>query len=320
MSESLPLQPGSPVAVTVDELLALRRLAQSLRRRQKIRSAAPQSGALHSRALGRGLDFAELREYQPGDDIRQIDWNVTARSGKPHTKLYSLEREKPCFFVLDLRASMAFGTRGVFKSVQAARILAVLAWSACLANDRVGGLVFSDRGHTEIRPQSGRRGLMQLFSAVLSHWPEAGAPGEVGPVQAPRLADAAKRLGRLAHTGSTLWFISDFAGFDESAKPAFAGLMPHNQLNTVIVADPLEQTLPPPGQYRLTAGEMELTIDTHAGERRHAYRQQFIARRERLSGFFLRGRHHADTVWTDLDLATQAQGLLSGRLLTERDT
>ena len=308
-------QSTSPVAVSMDELLNLRRLAQSLQRRQKTRSAAPQSGAMHSRALGRGLDFAELREYQPGDDIRQIDWNVTARSGKPHTKLYALEREKPCFFVLDLRPAMAFGTRGVFKSVLAARLLAVLAWSASMANDRVGGIVFGGQGHTEVRPQSGRRGLMQLFSAILSHWPQARHEDASDPTA---LSDAARRLGRLAHAGSTLWFISDFAGFDDAAKPAFAGLMPHNQLNTVIIADPLERQLPPPGQYRLASGGQTLTIDTRGQQRRDAYTQAFADRRAGLSAFFLRGRHHADTVWTDLDLTTQAQALLSGRLLAER--
>ncbi|MDO6461132.1 DUF58 domain-containing protein [Granulosicoccaceae sp. 1_MG-2023] len=319
MSAVLPDHPSSPVSVSRDELLGLRRLASGLQRRRPLRSAAPQSGPQHSRALGRGLDFAELREYQPGDDIRQIDWNVTARTGKPHTKLYSLEREKPCFFVLDLRPAMAFGTRGVFKSVLAARLMAVLAWSAQLANDRVGGIVFSAQGHSEIRPQGGRRGLMQLFSAVLQHWP---APhSEAGQVQAGEAAlrDVALRLGRLAHAGSTLWFISDFSGFDEAAKPAFAGLMPHNQLNTVLVADPLERRLPPPGRYRLAAGADSLTIDTRSAARRDAYRQRFEQRRAALSGFFLRGRHHYDTVWTDTDLPLQAEALLCGRPLTERE-
>lgn len=157
---------ASPASTSLDELVLLRRAAQALQRRVSRKSAAPLSGGSVSRRLGRGLDFAEVREYQPGDDVRMIDWKVTARSGKAHTKLFVEERERPVLLVVDFRAGMRFGTRGMYKSVLAARLAALLGWCAVASHDRVGGFVFTDDWHDEIRPTAGRRGLMSLFRAI----------------------------------------------------------------------------------------------------------------------------------------------------------
>ena len=119
---------ASPASTSLDELVKLRSAAQALQRQMRKKSAAPLSGGSVSRRLGRGLDFAEVREYQPGDDVRMIDWKVTARSGKAHTKLFVEERERPVLLVVDFRASMRFGTRGMYKSVLAARLAALLGW------------------------------------------------------------------------------------------------------------------------------------------------------------------------------------------------
>ncbi|MDD5114985.1 MAG: DUF58 domain-containing protein, partial [Methylobacter sp.] len=118
-----------------------------------------QSGGYVSRFKGRGMEFDETRLYQPGDDIRSIDWRVTARTGKTHTKLFREERERPVFIAVDDRAAMHFATRGVFKSVLAAKLAGLLAWTAQHHGDRMGGQIFSDNSCRELKPQNGRHAV-----------------------------------------------------------------------------------------------------------------------------------------------------------------
>jgi len=149
----------SPTTVSVAELVALRRTVGKLNRRAGKRVVAPVSGSSTSAALGRGLDFSEVREYHGGDDVRLIDWKVTARTGRAHTKLFTEERERPFLIAIDLRPPMFFGTRVAFKSVVAARLCAIVAWAAATQRDRVGGLVFNNNQLLEIKPQAGSRGM-----------------------------------------------------------------------------------------------------------------------------------------------------------------
>ena len=133
------------VSIRLKTLIDLAKsIAMLKRRRHQIK--AGQNGEYVSRFKGRGMEFDETRIYQPGDDIRSIDWRVTARSDKTHTKVYREERERPVFISVDYRPTMAFATRGVFKSVQAAKIAGLLAWSAQANGDRIGGQIFNEHG------------------------------------------------------------------------------------------------------------------------------------------------------------------------------
>jgi len=166
---SSPASPSvsSPVSTDRAELIALRLDAQGVLRSKRKRVRQVQTGASVSKALGRGLDFAESRIYQPGDDIRNMDWNVTARSGIAHTKLFVEEKEKPVFLLIDLGPSMWFATRGMFKAMLAARLATLLAWCAAGSNDRVGGIVVAGNWHREIKPRAGRHGVMSLIRSLL---------------------------------------------------------------------------------------------------------------------------------------------------------
>lgn len=305
MSMELP-ENTSPVAVSVDELLDYRYLAKALNQSKKRVVSTERSGEMQSRALGRGLDFAELREYQAGDDIRQIDWNVTARTGKPHTKLFRLEKERPCFVVIDLRLGMSFATRCAFKSVIASRLAALLAWSAVMGNDRVGGLVFSDFGHFEVKPETGRRGLIRLFKAIADRFNEPQAE-QVNPDAFP---DAIARLSRIAHTGSTIWICSDFQGLDARCRSRFSSLMKHNVVNAIQIADVMEANLPPPGDYLLRSEKGELRVDTRSKQSRGAYRSQFDDYQQQLRQLFNGGRHTFRCVYTHDDLVEKASDVL----------
>ena len=154
------------IHVSTQHLIQLRHAAQSLPlKTAKVR--ALQTGQYYSPFRGRGMEFDEVRLYQPGDDVRTLDWRVTARTGKAHTKLFREERERAVYVWVDFRNPMFFATRGVFKSVMAAKIAALLSWSAHHQRDRVGGLLFSDDQHYELRPRGGKSSVLHL-SQLLS--------------------------------------------------------------------------------------------------------------------------------------------------------
>ncbi len=311
--------PISPVTTTLAELVALQASATALTRLRRRPSSSSPAGASVSRKLGRGLDFAEVREYQPGDDVRMIDWNVTARSGRTHTKLFIEERERPVLLLVDLRGNMNFATRGVFKSALAVRLAALLGWCAVSANERVGGLVFTDHGHREIRPQAGRRGLMPLLRAMTEHsmnptagpWP-ASAPGVPGAERT--LERSLARLRHVAQAGSTVVLLSDFLGFAGEARSNLGGLLHRLDLLAVQVVDPIDVHLPPAGRYavvdRHRSGAGPMMIDTHSAALAQRHRQRFIERERELTAFFARGRHLLTRVQTDEPLLDTAARVL----------
>src|SRR4051812_6220907 len=163
------------VRVHLDELIALRLRARRLVR-PAVRVGGHQAATHASRFRGRGVDYVESRNYQPGDDIRQMDWRVTARTGRPHTKVFQEEREQSILLLIDANASMRFGTRARFKSVQAARAGALLAWAAVQGGDRVGALGFGPALNAEVKPGGGPRGALRVLRA-LAEWDSITADG-----------------------------------------------------------------------------------------------------------------------------------------------
>jgi len=298
---------ASPASTSLDELVQLRASAQALQRSVR-RSAATYTGGSVSRRLGRGLDFAEVREYQPGDDVRMIDWNVTARTGRAHTKLFVEERERPVMLIVDFRASMRFGTRGMYKSVLAARLAALLGWCAVASRDRVGGFVFTDDWHAEIRPRAGRRGLMSLFRAITQCQNHVPTPDR------GQLGDSLARLRHSVQAGSTAVILSDFQGFDEAARSALGGLLHTLDLLAVQIADPLEYALPSNGRYALISAfhndRRPISIQTGARGQAGRYAERFTEHSQQVSDFFARGRHLHLLARTNAPLLETAERIL----------
>jgi len=297
---------SSPASTSLDELIALRDQAQALRRNTRKKSAAPSSGPAVSKRLGRGLDFAEVREYQAGDDVRMIDWKVTARTGKTHTKLFVEERERPVMLVVDFRSHMRFGTQCMFKSVMAARLSALLGWTANFNHDRVGGFVFTDDWHTDIRPRSGRRGLMNFFRGIVDAQMHAPS-GDRG-----QLADTLARLRTVVHGGSTVILLSDFIGFDDDAKNAMGNLLKRLDLLAVHIVDPIECELPETGRYTIKSthspNKPALAIDTGSRTQTHRYLQKQTQYQQEVAEFFSSHGHFYTKVKTDqalLDIAAR---------------
>lgn len=268
----------TPVSVTAAELIALRHAAQGLQLRAgRIRSLQGQHYL--SPFKGRGMEFDESRPYQPGDDIRSLDWRVTARSGKPHTKQYREERERPVILAVDYRRPMFFATQGVFKSVQAAHCAALLAWRATQQGDRLGGFIFSEQDHWELRP-SLRASATLHFLEQLAERGQSAPPASTDP---DTLRPALARLRRVARPGSLIAVISDFRDLDEPGAAQLAQLARHNEVVLIFVYDRLETELPPAGRYRISDGRQERLLDSQDPQARRDYAARFAQRRARLT-------------------------------------
>ena len=245
---------------------------------------ARQMGLYHAPLKGRGMEYAESRPYQPGDDVRALDWRLTARSGKPHTKLFREERERPVFIAIDLRSPMAFATRGVFKQVQAARVAALLAFKAVKDGDRVGGVVLNAHGVHELPPGRGQVAVARLLRQIVS---AAGATQAVEPA----LAALSTPLQRLVKPGALVFVLSDFRDLDAASEADFGRIAAHSQLRVVDLVDPFEQALPSlQSPLRVTAASGALDLDLGDAALRTGYQQRYAARHAHLQDFCRRHR------------------------------
>lgn len=265
--------PNERVSVQLKPLIDLASKA-SLLTIQRGRIKANQSGGYASRFKGRGMEFDEVRQYQAGDDIRNIDWRVTARTNKTHSKVFHEERERPVFISVDARAAMQFATQGVFKSVQAASIAALIAWAAQSNGDKVGGQVFAQHGCQELKPAAGRASVLHFLNALVR--PTLVASKEIS------LDDVLQRLSQHARPGSLVYIISDFRGLNDNVERQLAKLARHCELVLLHVFDPLERTLPTNGRFRFTNGTEETVVDMNDKQRVEQYQQYFLEREARL--------------------------------------
>ena len=300
---------ASPVSVSQAGLIRLNGPARAIAL-DVLRVNSLQTGAYVSHFRGRGMEFDESRPYQPGDDPRSIDWRVTARSTTAYTKLFREERERPVLVVVDLRANMHFATRGCFKSVNASRAAALLAWAAHHRGDRLGGLIFGDTTHRELKPRLGRRAALHFVHELAEH-PDWSGPGATGSVEP--LSQAMSALRRVTRPGSLVVVVSDFNGFTRAAQSYLSSVARHNEVLAVFMHDPIEKALPPPGRYRIVAPDDELAIDTHSAAARRDYESEFRARSQELEKFCHRYGIHLMPMSTDDDPVSALQTALGRR-------
>ncbi|TVQ92441.1 MAG: DUF58 domain-containing protein [Chromatiaceae bacterium] len=271
-----------------------------------------------TRLRGRGMDYRESRHYQPGDDIRTMDWRVTARAGHPHVKRFDEERERPVMVLADFAPSMFFASQGVFKSVLAARLAALIGWATIAHGDRIGALLSGAaagaEGHLELAPAGGRRGQLRLIRALVAAGdPSAALARPAAP--AGTLGRALGRLRRVVRPGSLIFLLSDFHGSDAESARHLRRLAQHNDLTAIWIADPLELAPPPPGRYPVSDGHGRGLLETISSSGRARYAAACQALQQRvmaLSGDLgiplLRCTTDADPV------AQLAAGLGSGRI------
>ncbi|UXI68997.1 DUF58 domain-containing protein [Tahibacter amnicola] len=270
---------GAGIAVGLDELLSQRLAARSLVLAASRKVVASQAGIKSSRFRGRGVDYVESRIYQPGDDIRSMDWRVTARSGRPHTKVFQEERERSVLLVMDHNPSMHFGTRVRFKSVQAARAAALVAWSAVRGGDRVGAVGFGNGVNGEVRPAGGPRGALHCLRALVE-WD--GIARSVGDAPAP-LSEGLERTRRLARPGSLIILLTDGFSADVAAEAPLARLAAHGEVRVLLMTDVLELSPPPRGRYAVAVGNQRRWFDFGDNHHDSAWTDAFRRRRALLA-------------------------------------
>ena len=222
------------------------------------------TGEYRSVFKGQGMEFAEVREYQAGDEVRSIDWNVTARMGRPFVKRYIEERELTVMLAVDLSGSERFGTRGRFKSELASELAAVLAMSAIRNNDRVGAVLFTDRIEHVVPPRKGRRHALRLMRDLLVFEPTGSRTD---------LPAALEFTGKMLAHKSIIFVVSDFQA--EELEHPLKLLAQRHDVVAVTVDDPSEQTLPDIGLARFVDPETGTTLDVDTSD--PAVRAQFAA-------------------------------------------
>lgn len=248
------------VYVDLSELTALERKERgvSFLPRQPVRSLL--AGRFASRMRGRGLLFEEIRDYRDGDDVRSIDWKVTARLRKPHIRVFDEERDRPALLVVDQRLAMFFGSRHAMKSVTAAQAAAIGAWRILGAGDRVGGIVFNDQDLVEIRPRRSRSTVLQILGALTAQNQALGIGR--GIVPAPGMLNhALDRVRRLALHDALVVVVSDFDGADDATRTLVGALARHNDVVAVLVHDPVQSDLPASARMTVTDGELQIVVE-----------------------------------------------------------
>ena len=265
---------------------------------------AKQGGSYLSSFKGRGMEFDESRIYQAGDDIRNMDWRVTARTGDAHTKVFCEERERPVLLWLDLNSSMMFATRNKFKAVIAAEIAVLIAWSATKNHDRVGGLIFSSNEHVEIKPRRGKTSVLDFIGRCAKNKAWSSPKPESSTDQKPAnrdMASAISRLQKVTHPGSLIFMISDFRDMDEKAFSHLTNISRNNDIILIKITDPIEIDLPSSGTFKLTDGINELQILASSKTSRNQYHHRYLTENDRLEKFSRQHRIHLIQISTEED-------------------
>ncbi len=249
-------------------------------------------GEYHSAFKGRGIEFSEVRPYQYGDDIRSIDWNVSARTGETFVKIFEEEREQTLLLTVDISGSEDFGSRGKFKREIAAEICAILGFSAIKNNDKVGLLLFSDRVELFVPPKKGRRHVLRLIRDLFAHRPQS--PGT-------NLSTALNHVLHVLHRRSIVLILSDFLDVDFE-KPLRMVAQRHDAV-AIRLQDRREKELPPLGLVDLTDPETGLTtvLDTRSRPARRAFAEHAARQRASVAELLRRARVDSVAIGTEQD-------------------
>ncbi len=268
------------------ELPELIRVAKSKESLTHQKISGTIGGPYLTKLKGRGMEFSEARLYQPGDDVRHIDWRVTARTGITHTKLYREERERPVMLVLDQCRQMFFGSRKRLKSVQASRIAALIGWRSLLRGDRVGGILFSEKRHFEFRPRGDRQQYLRLLSKIMNEHNRIAdemKDDQWSFESKYQLSEALIRVRHVVQPGSLVYIFSDFHSFNEECRKQIFQLSKHNHLEVYLLSDPLEKEAPSFGNYIMSDGKSNAWINSSDINVRRLYSAAFEKHQQSLS-------------------------------------
>ena len=301
--------------IALPQLIRLQADARALKLPAAKQVRARQAGLQRSPRRGRGMAFAEVRQYQPGDDIRSIDWRVTARRQSPHTKLYEEERERPVLLLCDLGASLFFASTGAYKQVRCAQLAAILAWLALWSGDQVGGIVFDGQNLTVRRPARRKKSVLQLLDTLASQQRIRGQDVETTVSDGPKadLDTALSEARRVAHTGSRIFVISDFMQISDDTSRLLGSLAKHNTVSALQIVDPLELRLPDSGRFAIAGEDGPMWFDGSNPRFQRAYAEKVAAHKARQDECFRTAGIRPATVMTSDEPAVALQALLGPR-------
>lgn len=263
------------------------------------------AGEYHSAFKGRGMAFSEVREYQYGDDVRNMDWNVTARMNAPYVKVFEEERELTVVLLIDISRSGLFGSRNMTKRDMLTEIAAVLSFSALINNDKVGALFFSDRVEKFIPPAKGRTHLLHIIREILNYEPEDDGTN---------ISEALRYLSNAIKKRCTAFLLSDMIDLDAQGKPRYEDALKvaasRHDLSVIEVCDSLDRTLPNVGIVHVKDAETgrSMRVDTSLRQVREAYKKYFDTAREQTNDVL--GRYAVDSVRIATD-EDYVKGLMS---------
>ncbi|MDF5773873.1 DUF58 domain-containing protein [Pseudomonas syringae] len=306
-------QPG--IRVSLSELIEMRHRVREVQLFSTPSQRSPLIGLHHSKLRGRGVDFDQVRVYQAGDDVRSIDWRVTARTQEPHTKLFHEERERPIFILVEQSRRLFFGSGLMFKSVLAAQAAALIGWAALEHNDRVGGLVFGDNEHYEIKPRRSKQSLLQLLNRLVRV--NQSLHTEIPPDR-DAFGTALRRAREVLRPGSLFIVLCDERALSDAAEQQLSLLSRHSDLLLLPLSDPLDRALPAAGLLRFAERGAQLEIDTLNPELRRAYRQQGEERTARWELLAQKLRVLLMPLSTQAELVEQLREYLNARRPVKR--
>lgn len=309
-----PIEPAT-THITLPQLIRLQADARALTLPAAKQVRSHQAGLQRSPQRGRGMAFAEVRQYQPGDDIRSIDWRVTARRQSPHTKLYEEERERPVLLLCDLGPSLFFASTGAYKQVRCAQLAAILAWLALWAGDQVGGIVFDGQKLTVQRPARRKKSVLRLLDTLAGLQRIRGQATATSPSRRPG-ADLDTALGearRVAHTGSRIFVISDFMYLSDDTSHLLGALAKHNTVSALQIVDPLEFKLPDSGRFAIAGADGPVWFDGSNPKFQRAYAEKVTRHQAQLKECFRTAGVSPATVMTGDEPAVALQALLGPR-------
>jgi len=286
------------------QLIKLRHLAGSINLFPDNKTRNHMSGGYRSIFRGRGMDFDEVRPYQPGDDVRSIDWRVTARTAKTHTKIFKEEKDRPVIIAVDQSPSLFFGSQVTYKAVMATQLAALLAWAGLQQNDKAGGIVFNHNSHRDIKPQRNKHAVLSLLKSMcefndLLFTSEASSQKE-NEIQ-HSFSNMLDKLRHIAKPGSAIFIISDFLHYDQDSERLLHLIKRHTDVYTLIVADPFEQSLPSHGNYSVTDGKNKLNFSSNDKSLVEHYKKSFQQKQASLHQSFKKLGIAYTTVWTNDD-------------------
>lgn len=282
-------------------LLELKHKANGLSLHSTRHMRTPLSGLYASVFRGQGMDFEEVREYCYGDEIRHIDWRVTARMQKTYLKVYREERERQVLLCVDMSLGMQFGTRHTFKHIQAAQIAALLGWSGLIHGDKVGGLVFTQQALQFFRPERSQRSFLQLLKQLSQ--PIDLLSSEKSNENTLDLLKALHSLNQSSHTGALLFIIADFLNLETKAlQRALAELQQRHEVVLIHLNDPADMQLPAMGIVCFVTPEgKELYVDTNNAKGRKTYTDLWQQQYDYFKQMAQRLKIHCLTIATNED-------------------